>query len=153
MSRTSCAAHPRHDIVGHGGVGDQVCVAQPRVLHERRVVVLGDRATPLGDPTRAAFARIRDVVVAEVPDAAQGRSYGLPALRHRDKPLIGFAVAKGHLSVFPFSSAALDAVRGELGGFDVSKGTLRFVAERPVPDDVVTRLVRARAAEIEGRSR
>jgi uncharacterized protein YdhG (YjbR/CyaY superfamily) len=74
----------------------------------------------------------------------------MAALTYRDKPLLGFRAAAAHLSVFPFSPGAVDAVRGELPASAVSKGTLRFTPAAPLPDDVVRRLVRARAEEIRG---
>jgi uncharacterized protein YdhG (YjbR/CyaY superfamily) len=57
------------------------------------------------------------------------------------------AVAQ-HLSIFPFSPAAIDVVRLELDGFQVSKGTIRFTVGHPVPEALVERLVTARLAEI-----
>lgn len=107
----------------------------------------------LDEPARNAFARVRDLVMEVVPDAEQGTSYGMPALRYRQKPVLGFRAAKKHLSVFPFSPAAVDAVRDRLAGFDLSKGTLRFTATTPLPDDVVRDLVRHRVTEIIGATR
>jgi len=43
---------------------------------------------------------------------------------------------------------AIDVVRTELDGFSVLKGTIRFTAERPIPEAVIERLVEARLAEI-----
>lgn len=97
---------------------------------------------------RAALQRVIDVARRVAPDAEDGVSYGLPALRVAGKPLIGVSRAAKHLSVYPFSPAAVDAVRDALDGFGVAKGTVRFTAERPLPDDVVERLVAARLAEI-----
>ena len=97
---------------------------------------------------RAALRRVVDVARRLAPDAEDGVSYGIPALRVAGKPLVGVSRAAKHLSVFPFSPAALDAVRDALEGFDVSKGTVRFTADRPVPEDVLERLVAARLAEI-----
>ena len=54
------------------------------------------------------------------------------------------------MSLFPFSPAAIDAVRDRLDGFDLAKGTIRFTPDRPVPDDVVADLVRHRMQEIDG---
>jgi uncharacterized protein YdhG (YjbR/CyaY superfamily) len=106
------------------------------------------------DPaTRAAFARVRDLAVAVVPDAEQGTSYGMAALRYRGKPLLGFRAATGHLSIYPFSAEVVEAVRDRLTGFGVSKGTVRFTAATPLPDDVVRDVVRRRAAEIAGEER
>ncbi|MFF5504586.1 iron chaperone [Streptomyces roseolus] len=100
--------------------------------------------------SRDAFRRIRAIALEVAPDAEDGRSYGMPALRHGGRPLLGFRAAKEHLSVFPFSPAAVDAVRDRLSGFDLSKGTVRFTAGRPLPDDVVADLVRHRLTEITG---
>jgi uncharacterized protein YdhG (YjbR/CyaY superfamily) len=42
------------------------------------------------------------------------------------------------------------AVAGDLAGFSLSKGTIRFTPERPVPDPVIERIVGLRLAEITG---
>ena len=97
---------------------------------------------------REALARVRDIVDRVAPDAEEGESYGMPAFLYAGRPLLGFRAAKKHLSVFPFSPAAIDAVEGRLEGFDRSKGTIRFSPDRPVPEEVLTDLVRARKEEI-----
>lgn len=97
---------------------------------------------------RAALARVVEVARHLAPDAQEGTSYGLPALRVSGKPLLGIARTAKHLAVYPFSPAAIDTVRDALVGFDVAKGTIRFTAAHPLPDDVVRRLVAARLAEI-----
>jgi uncharacterized protein YdhG (YjbR/CyaY superfamily) len=109
-----------------------------------------DYLEALDDDVREVYARIRDLAVAEVPDAEQGISYGMAALRYRGKPLLGFKAARGHLSVFPFSPAVVESVAASLDGFSVSKGTIRFSVVHALPDGVVRDLVRARAAEISG---
>jgi uncharacterized protein YdhG (YjbR/CyaY superfamily) len=97
---------------------------------------------------RAALERVRAVVAREAPDAVEGTSYGMPAFLLGGRPLLGFRAAKGHLSVYPFSPAAIDAVRDRLGGFDVAKGTVRFSPATPLPEDVLAGLVRARREEL-----
>ncbi|GAA6524322.1 DUF1801 domain-containing protein [Intrasporangium sp. DVR] len=102
------------------------------------------------DRRRSALSRVIDIARDLVPDADEGMSYGMPALRHRGKPLIAVVSAARHLSLFPFSSAVVEAVAGDLDGFSLSKGTIRFDVDRPVPEPVVERIVRLRVAEIEG---
>ncbi|HEY3544692.1 MAG TPA: DUF1801 domain-containing protein [Propionicimonas sp.] len=97
-----------------------------------------------------ALQHVIDVARRVVPDAEDGVSYGIPALKVRGKALVGVTVTAKHLSVVPFSPAALDTVRDALADFSVSKGTLRFSPDKPVPDEVLERLVRARLAEITG---
>jgi uncharacterized protein YdhG (YjbR/CyaY superfamily) len=108
-----------------------------------------DYFTRLDSDARDAFERIRRLAMTIAPDAADGTNYGMATLRHKGKPLLGFRAAKGHLSVYPFSPHAVDAVRDRLAIATVSKGTIRFSPATPLPDDVVFDLVRSRMAEID----
>lgn len=103
----------------------------------------------LDDTSRNALERVRRIALEVVPEAIDGTSYGSAALRFRGRPLLGFLAAAHHLSVFPFSPAVIDSVRDRLGGFDVSKGAVRFTAETPLPDDVVRAIVAGRREEID----
>jgi uncharacterized protein YdhG (YjbR/CyaY superfamily) len=113
-----------------------------------RVPAVDDYLAALDDVTRAAFEHIRDIALELAPEAGQAVSYGVAALTYEKKPLLGFLVSKQHLSLFPFSPQAVDAVRDRLEGFVPSKGTIRFTAARPIPDAVVRDLVAHRIAEI-----
>ena len=84
-----------------------------------------------------------------MPEAEEGKSYGMPAFKYRDRPLLGFRASKTHLSVFPFSPEAVDAARGALDGFDLAKGTIRFTPDNPIPDGALEQLIEARLREIE----
>ena len=99
--------------------------------------------------TAAVFERIRRLALEVAPAAEQGTSYGMAALKHEGRPLLGFRAAKQHLSIFPFSPEVVAAVSARLGGFELSKGMIRFTAEKPLPDDVVREIARLRVAEIE----
>lgn len=101
-------------------------------------------------PDREALQHVVDVARRLAPDASDGVSYGMPALRVAGKPFVAVVAAKNHLALYPFSPAAIDAVREDLTGFSLSKGTVRFSAARPLPDHVLERLLSARLAEIRG---
>lgn len=92
---------------------------------------------------------IRAQAVALVPDAVEGMSYGMPALRYRDSPLLSVKSAKGHIGLYPFSPEVVGAVSAELDGYSWSKGTIRFTAEQPLPDALVERIVLLRRDEID----
>lgn len=112
--------------------------------------VMDDYLGSLDVPTRAAFEHLRDLAMDLAPEAEQGKSYGMAALKYRQRPLLAFQAAKNHLSIFPFSPAVIDSVRDRLTGFELSKGTIRFTAATPLPDDVVRDIVRRRMDEIAG---
>jgi len=109
---------------------------------------IDDALADLPQPEHDALQRVIDIARRVAPHASDGVSYAVPALKVAGKPLIGVTAAAHHLSVFPFSPAAIDVVRSGLDGFSVSKGTIRFTAEHPLPESLIERLVAARLAEI-----
>lgn len=108
-----------------------------------------DYLASVPESQKTELERIRRFVGRLVPEAEEATSYGMPAFKYRDRPLLGFRASKNHLSVFPFSPAAVDSARDALEGFDLSKGTVRFTPDKPIPDAALEELVRHRLREIE----
>ena len=112
---------------------------------------VGDYVASLAGAERDAVTRVLDRAREMVPDAEEGRSYGMPALCHRGRPLLAVVVAKTHIGLYPFSSSVIAALSADLAGFSTSKGAIRFQPDVPLPDDVLDRLVLARRDEIDGK--
>ncbi len=110
---------------------------------------MSDYIAGLESPERDLIERIRARAVALVPDAVEGRSYGMPALRYRGSPLLSVMSTKDHIGLYPFSPPVVSAVEAELDGWSWSKGTIRFTPEHPLPDSVVDRIVLLRRDEID----
>jgi uncharacterized protein YdhG (YjbR/CyaY superfamily) len=100
---------------------------------------------------RAALESLRAVILAAAPGATDTISYSMPALRHRGRILVSNAAFKDHCSLFPCSMAVIESLEAELAPFRASKGTLHFRPDRPIPAEVVTRIVEARVVENEAR--
>jgi uncharacterized protein YdhG (YjbR/CyaY superfamily) len=120
-------------------------MAVAEMLDDAHMSAMDDYLNGLPPAQKAAVGRVRAVVEGVAPEAEEGMSYGMPAFLYAGRPLLGVRAAKKHLSVFPFSPAAIEAVKDRLVGFELSKGTIRFTPDSPVPDDV---LARARKQEI-----
>jgi uncharacterized protein YdhG (YjbR/CyaY superfamily) len=86
-----------------------------------------------------------------VPEAEECISYGLAAFRLNGRPLVAFGATANHCAFYPMSSTTVEAHQDELQGYDTSKGTIRFQADKPLPVALVRKLVRARVAENVGR--
>ncbi len=108
-----------------------------------------DYLASLSEPERAELERVRQFVRRTVPDVEEGTSYGMPAFKYKKRPLLGIRASKTHLSVFPFSPEAIDAASAALAGFDLSKGTVRFTPDKPIPDSALEQLLRHRLLELE----
>jgi len=102
---------------------------------------------------RAALQSLRETIAAAAPGAEEAISYAAPAFRYRGRPLVAYAAGKAHCSFFPMSPGVLDGYRDELAGYDLAKGTIRFVPDHPIPAGVVTSIVRARIAELDAARR
>ncbi len=100
---------------------------------------------------RAALESLRATIGAAAPDATETISYGMPAFKHNGRPLVAYAAFKNHCSLFPMSTKVIEAFAEELEPFRTSKGTLQFQTDRPLPPELVTKLVEARVEEIEAR--
>lgn len=107
----------------------------------------------LPDDQRAALQDLREAIRAAAPMAEECLSYGAPAFRYLGRPLVAYAAAKSHCSLFCMSPALQETYRAELAAFGTSKGSIRFTPETPLPDGLVTRIVRDRSAEIDAKTR
>jgi len=101
----------------------------------------------LPSETSTALENLRRAIRAAAPDAEESINYGVPAFKYRGRPLVSFGAAKGHCSFYVQSPAVMDAHGDELASYDTSKGTVRFPPDKPLPDALVAKLVRARLAE------
>lgn len=102
----------------------------------------------LPDEQRRPLEHLRDVIVAEVPDAEQAIRTRVPAIRWRDKTVVGFCAGARHLALYVMFGDALRVLSHELKDFDVSSKVVRFSAERPPSDALVRKIARIRMKEI-----
>lgn len=102
---------------------------------------------------RAALQSLRETIAAAAPEAVEAISYALPAFKYRGRPLVSYGASRGHVAFYCMSPAAMDAHKELLAGYDTSKGTIRFQPDKPLPDALVTTLVKARIAETDAAAR
>jgi uncharacterized protein YdhG (YjbR/CyaY superfamily) len=97
---------------------------------------------------RAALTRLRRTIKAAAPGATESISYMLPTFKVDGKALIYIGAAKAHCAIY---GSAVSKFASELARFDTSTGTIRFTPDDPLPAALVTKLVKARLAQIKGR--
>jgi uncharacterized protein YdhG (YjbR/CyaY superfamily) len=93
-------------------------------------------------------ATIRSAVPAE---AIETISYGIPAFKHK-KVLVWFAAFSNHCSLFPTASV-IDVFKDELTGFSISKGTVKFSSDKPLPTTLIKKMVKERVVQSETKKR
>ncbi len=101
----------------------------------------------LPEPARSTLKHIRSIIRSIVPkETTEVISYGIPMFKHNGM-LVGYAAFKNHCSLFPTGSGVIDQFAKELLGYTTSKGTIQFPAEKPLPDSLIKKIVKARVAE------
>jgi uncharacterized protein YdhG (YjbR/CyaY superfamily) len=98
---------------------------------------------------RIALNQLREAIKSVVPDAEETIRTRVPAFRYRGRPLVSIGASQRHISLFIMYGRVLKEHAAALGAYDTSNTVVGFDPGRPVPIDIVTRLVRARAAEID----
>jgi uncharacterized protein YdhG (YjbR/CyaY superfamily) len=102
----------------------------------------------VSEPARTTLNKIRAVIRSVAPlEATECISYGIPTFKYKGM-LASFAAFSDHCSLFPGAGPTIE-FNNELKNFQTSKGTIRFASNKPLPTNLVKKLVKARIAENE----
>lgn len=98
------------------------------------------------EPARSTLHKMRAAIrSAAPPEATEAISYRVPAFKYIG-PLLWYAAFSDHCSLFP-TAAVIAAFKNELKGYTTSKGTIQFPLDKPLPERLVRKLVKARVAQ------
>jgi uncharacterized protein YdhG (YjbR/CyaY superfamily) len=100
------------------------------------------------EPKRITLETLRRTILEIVPEAEQVISYRVPAFRVDSKTVAGFAAFKNHLAYLPFSGSVLARLDEDLHGYTMTKSSLHFPVDRPLPKALVKKLLAMRLSEI-----
>ena len=100
------------------------------------------------EETRKALQHIRETIKRTAPDAEECISYAIPAFKLKGRQLVYFAGFKNHVSVYP-APRGNEAFQEELARYKGGKGTVQLPLDKPIPDDLITRMVMFRMKENE----
>jgi uncharacterized protein YdhG (YjbR/CyaY superfamily) len=98
------------------------------------------------EKVRALLEKLRGTIRQAAPDAEEIISYRIPAYRYHGL-LVFFAAFKNHCSFFPGSLSVIKKMAAELESYPVSRGTIRFTVEQPLPAALVKKMVRERVRQ------
>jgi uncharacterized protein YdhG (YjbR/CyaY superfamily) len=91
------------------------------------------------------LADLRKTIRSAAPEAEERISYQMPAF-WQNGILVYFAAYENHIGFYPTARGIL-AFKKELARFECSKGTVRFAINKPLPLDLIRRIVKYRVGE------
>jgi uncharacterized protein YdhG (YjbR/CyaY superfamily) len=97
------------------------------------------------EAVRSILEKMRQTVHRAAPEAEETISYAMPAFR-LNGILVYFAAYKKHLGFYPTASG-IEHFQAELASFKSSKGAVQFPLDKPLPFELVEKIVRFRVKE------
>ncbi len=88
---------------------------------------------------------LRKVIKDAAPEATETISYQMPAFAFHGI-LVYFAACKNHIGFYPTPSG-IDAFKEELAGYKFTKGSIHFPTNKPLPHELIRKIVQYRVTE------
>src|SRR5688500_13011757 len=98
---------------------------------------------------RAALTKLRSAIKAAAPKATESISYGIVGYKQNGERVAYFGYWKDHIALYGTSGRFIKTHVVELRPYVQSKGTIQFASDKPLPVGLVTKIVKARVAEVE----
>ena len=98
------------------------------------------------EDVRAILEKMRQTIRKAAPDAVEAISYQMPTFKLNGRNLVHFAAWKGHIGFYPTPSGTT-AFQKELAPYKKSKGSVQFPLDRPIPYNIVKKIVAFRVVE------
>jgi uncharacterized protein YdhG (YjbR/CyaY superfamily) len=103
-------------------------------------------------PAHTTLQKVRTAIRSALPAAAtETISYKIPAFRHGEI-VIWFAAFADHCSLFP-TGRVIEMFKDDLKPYALSKGTIQFPTDKPLPASLIKKMVKARLAQIAAKKR
>lgn len=99
---------------------------------------------------KKALEALRTFIKTLYPEATERVSYGIPIFR-LEKDFVGISAQKNHCAIHTMSPALAAKLKPELIGFKVSGATVHFQPEKPIPDELISLILRSRELELQNR--
>jgi uncharacterized protein YdhG (YjbR/CyaY superfamily) len=106
---------------------------------------IDDYIAGFSDEVRVRLGKIRQTIRRAAPDAQEVLSYGIPTFRLGGN-LVHCAAFKNHIGFYPTPSG-IENFRNELAPYAISKGSIRFPPDQPIPYGLIGRIVKFRVKE------
>lgn len=96
---------------------------------------------------REAMRELRAVIRAAAPTAEEVITYRMPGFRLDGRFFVSYDAYKRHYSLFPASDGVVRALGDAVAPYLAGRGTIRFPADRPIPAELVRRIIAVRLEE------
>lgn len=117
-------------------------------MEKQKVSTVDEYIAGFPGNVQTLLEQVRTVIRQSAPQATESISWSMPAYKLNGKPLVYFAGHKNHIGFYPIPSG-IEAFKNELAKYKQSgKGSVQFPYDKPVPLDLIKRIVEYRMTEV-----
>jgi uncharacterized protein YdhG (YjbR/CyaY superfamily) len=103
----------------------------------------------LAEDRRAPMTDLRETIRAAAPDADEVITYKMPGFKAHGSFLVSYDAYKQHYSLFPWNDEMVAELGDEIQPYVKGRGTLQFPASKPLPLDLIRRIIEIRVRQSE----
>ena len=97
------------------------------------------------EEVQGILEKVRQTIQKAAPEATEAMSYQIPTFKLSGN-LVHFAAFKNHIGFYP-GARAMEVFGNELSAYEVSKGTIQFPKDQPIPFPLIQKIVKHRVKE------
>ncbi|MEP6926644.1 MAG: DUF1801 domain-containing protein [Ginsengibacter sp.] len=95
--------------------------------------------------TQKILEELRTTISKAAPDAGEAINYQIPTFTLKGN-LVHFAAYKNHIGFYPTPSG-IEAFKKELSAYDGAKGSVKFPIDKPMPLNLISKIVKFKVKE------
>ena len=116
-------------------------------LHKLKEKPIDNYISRFPKETQKLLNKMKRTIKESSLDSVETIGYGIPTFKLKENNLMHFAAFKNHIGFFPTPSAIV-AFKKELSEYKTTKGAIQFPLDKPIPFDLVRKIVQYRVREI-----
>ncbi len=115
-------------------------------ISKKQFRTIDDYVKTFPNDVQSILEKMRQTIRKAAPEAVEAISYQMPTFKLNGKNLVHFAAFKNHIGFYPIPSG-IEAFKKELSRYKQGKGSVQFPMNKPIPYDLVKKIVKYRVKE------
>jgi uncharacterized protein YdhG (YjbR/CyaY superfamily) len=116
------------------------------ITSKKQFRTIDDYIKTFPEDVQAILEKIRQTIRKAAPEAVEAISYQMPAFKLNGRNLVYFAAWKNHIGFYRVPSGT-EAFKKEMSSYKQGKGSVQFPIDKPIPFDLVKKIVNYRIKE------
>jgi uncharacterized protein YdhG (YjbR/CyaY superfamily) len=112
----------------------------------KQISTIDEYLAVLPEDIKIELQRIRDTILKTIPGIKERIAYKICVFSLK-KDIVGFASQKNHCSFYVMSPKLVLKMKNDLKDLKISGATIHFTPNKPIPESIITRILKARLEE------